>query len=76
MLLFLFPNNWEATNHERKGPMAYLGIINVDKELKKAARGRATKVPVGVVLYNALQDYPHIQALIAQAFEIETVNAK
>ena len=50
--------------------MAYIGIVNIEKELKKAAKGRATKIPVRFVVYESLRDYPHIQALVAKAFSI------
>ncbi len=45
--------------------------INYDAELKKAAKGKKTVIPVEMVLYCALQDYPHIQRLIGKAFGIK-----
>ena len=49
--------------------MAYCKI-NINQELKKAAKGKKTQVPVGILLYNALRDYPAIQRHIADAFSI------
>ena len=43
---------------------------DVDAELKKAAQGKKTKVDVGLLLYNALEGYPGIQAGVGRAFEI------
>ena len=50
--------------------MSYLGNINIDAELKKAAKGRPTKLPIVVVLYQSLRSYPAIQKQIAEAFGI------
>lgn len=44
--------------------------FSIDKELRKAAQGKKTKVPVGILLFNALRDYPAIQAQIGDAFGI------
>jgi hypothetical protein len=42
-------------------------------ELKKAAQGKTTKVPVGGLLYTALRDYPAIQKRIAGLFGITPI---
>lgn len=44
--------------------------FNIDQELKKAARGKKTKVDVGLLLISATRRYPAIQASIAKAFAI------
>jgi hypothetical protein len=49
--------------------MAYFRV-NIQQELKKAAKGKKTKMPVGQVLYESLRDYPAIQKLIGEVFEI------
>ena len=49
--------------------MAY-AWINVTEELRKAANGKKTKIDPGLVVYLALEDYPHIQKLVAKALEI------
>jgi hypothetical protein len=46
--------------------------VNVDDELKKAAAGKS-KLPKHIlesVIYDAVRDYPTIQALIGDAFGI------
>jgi hypothetical protein len=53
-----------------EGPVMAFYRVNIDEELAKAAKGKKTKLPVEFVLYNALRDYPTIQALIADAFSI------
>jgi hypothetical protein len=50
--------------------MSKYGRFNINDELKKAARGQKTKMPVGILLYLATKDYPAIQAQIARAFSI------
>jgi hypothetical protein len=45
--------------------------FNTDKELKKAAQGKKTKVHVGLLVYLAMKDYPAIQAAVGRAFSIE-----
>jgi hypothetical protein len=47
--------------------------FDIDKELKKAARGKKTKVPVGILLHLATERYPVIQACIAKAFSITEI---
>ncbi len=49
--------------------MSY-GKFRVTDELKKAARGKKTKLPVGLLVYLALDDYPHIQKLVGEAFNV------
>ena len=49
--------------------MAYCKT-NINEELEKAEKGKKTRVPVGILLYNALRDYPAIQRKIAAAFSI------
>jgi hypothetical protein len=44
--------------------------FSIDKELRKAARGRKTKVPFGLLLHLATDGYPVAQAAIARAFSI------
>lgn len=44
--------------------------FSLDKELKKAAMGKKTKLDVGLLLYLALDHYPAIQKRIAKAFDI------
>lgn len=46
--------------------------FNIANELKKAAQGKKLKpgVDMGVLLYLATEGYPHIQALLAEAFSI------
>jgi hypothetical protein len=46
--------------------------FNVNTELRKAAQGKKTKVPVGILLHIALKDYPVIQKRVAAAFSITT----
>jgi hypothetical protein len=58
-----------------KGKTNVMPVIqfNIDRELKKAAQGKKTKVPVGQLLYLATKDYPAVQACIAEAFSITEV---
>lgn len=44
--------------------------FNLNEELKKATKGRPTKMPVGLVLYLAMDNYPAIQKRIADSFGI------
>lgn len=44
--------------------------FSIDTELRKAARGKKTKVPIGLLLYVATDGYPAAQAAIARAFAI------
>jgi hypothetical protein len=44
--------------------------FNLNNELKKAARGKKTKVDMGLLLYLATDGYPAIQAGIMRAFSI------
>lgn len=46
--------------------------FSLDRELKKAAIGKKTKLPVGLVLYLALDHYPKVQKRIAKAFSISS----
>ena len=55
--------------------MAFI-VYNIDRELKKAAQGKKTKVPVGLLLYQALEHYPAIQKRIATAFEMTVKNVR
>lgn len=41
--------------------------FNVNRELKKAARGKPTKIPVLDLVYIALNKYPVIQKQFAKA---------
>ena len=43
---------------------------NVVEELKRAAKGKKTAVPVGILLLQATEGYPAIQRGIAHAFSI------
>lgn len=43
---------------------------NINTELRKAAKGKKTKLPVGIVIYEALRGYPAIQRSVAKAFSI------
>jgi hypothetical protein len=47
--------------------------FSIDRELKKAAQGKKTKVDVGLLLYMATKHYPKAQARIARAFSISEV---
>jgi len=47
------------------------GKYNVIKELKRAAEGKKTAVPVGILLLQVTNGYPAIQSLIKDAFSIE-----
>lgn len=44
--------------------------FNIDEELRNAAKGKKTKLPVCLLLYWELADYPHIQRLIGRHFSI------
>jgi hypothetical protein len=44
--------------------------FNIEKELRKAAKGKKTKVEVGLLLCSALRDYPVIKAHVMKAFNI------
>ncbi|HEX4039142.1 MAG TPA: hypothetical protein VHX37_13880 [Acidobacteriaceae bacterium] len=50
--------------------MKYIGIVNMDKELRNAAQGMKTKLPVQLVIYESLRDYLAIQRRVARAFDI------
>ncbi len=52
------------------GPITEVICYNAETELKKAAKGKKTKVDVGLLLYSALEGYPAIQTRIARAFGI------
>jgi hypothetical protein len=49
--------------------MAYCKY-NLATELKKAAKGKKTAVPVGILLVQATEGYPDIQQHIALAFSV------
>jgi hypothetical protein len=53
-----------------EGPVMTYGKYNVVAELKKAAKGKKTAVPVGILLLQATEGYPDIQRRIARAFSI------
>lgn len=44
--------------------------FSLDTELRKAAQGKKTKVPIGLLLYLATDGYPVAQGAIARAFSI------
>jgi hypothetical protein len=46
------------------------GRYKLATELKKAAKGKKTAVPVGILLIQATEGYPHIQRRVARAFSI------
>jgi hypothetical protein len=45
-------------------------IFNIDRELKKAAQGKKTKVDIVTVLLMATRPYPEVRAGIVRAFGI------
>lgn len=48
-------------------------IVNWNRELRKAAQGKKTKVPMGIVLHYALRGYPEIQNLVDRAFGVKEI---
>lgn len=48
-------------------------VFSIDKELKKAAKGKKTKIPVGSLLWLATYDYPAVRACIEKVFSIKEI---
>jgi hypothetical protein len=47
------------------------GKININAELRKAAKGKKTNLPADVLVYLSLKQYPGIQKQVAAAFSIK-----
>jgi hypothetical protein len=50
------------------GYVSYMGTYNVMAELKKAAKGKKTAVPLSTLLLQVTEGYPVIQKRIKKAF--------
>jgi len=53
-----------------EGPVMSFGRYKLATELKKAAQGKKTVLPVGILLVQATEGYPAIQRRIARAFAV------